>query len=349
MKSKLFFFFFLIKLSIFTVDAQVVSPFNKLSVTDSSSDYTIIVSGHFHGASTNTSTFPAATLLANLDTLNSLHASFMICLGDMFLDVNDAYLEHYQRSLFSKLKMPLFNAVGNHDLSNGNMYERTFGKTYYYFRKGAEVFIILNSELNDGSIKGEQLAMLKNAITESLSKGIKNIFVFSHRPVWAEESPKYSKLFRDNTRTAVGKNNFSTEIEPILKAVAKKKNVFWISGSMGGGPASFFYDKDEDSQITYMQTAIRDLPRDAVLLINFNHGVPEMKGISLTGENLLPVQKYNTGFWNSSVPEEKKFNYRLLPLIISKAFLHIYFWTGFIMATVIVIIVSMVKKWKRRK
>jgi hypothetical protein len=349
-KNKTIFLFFVLAVFFKAADSQIISPFNSLEVKDTSPVYSVIVSGHFHGASNNESTYPAATLLSNIDTINSLKSSFLISLGDMFIDVNEMYLKHYQKSLFNKLGIPLFNAVGNHDLSNGNLYEKKYGKTFFSFYKGSELYIVLNTEVNDGSIKNEQLSFFKDEMQKAIQDSIKNIFIFSHRPIWAEQIKKYEKLFRDNTRSSFGKNNFSSVVFPILKNLSNKKNIYWISGSMGGGPASFFYDKDEDSHITFMQTAIRDLPRDAILLINLNNGAVCMKGISLTGESLLPVEKYDLSYWNKTILKERQFNYRLLPLYIKSMLLSIYFWVGFIVAIIFIFSIILIKeKWKIRK
>jgi len=122
-----------------SMSAQVVSPFNGAKLNDSVSDYSFIVSGHFHGQSNNGSTFPAATVLSSIDTLNNIQPAFLMSLGDLFLDVDDVYLDHYKSSLFSKIKFPLFNTVGNHDISNGNRYEKEYGKTFFSFVFASEL------------------------------------------------------------------------------------------------------------------------------------------------------------------------------------------------------------------
>lgn len=327
--------------------AQSISPFNKKGVVDSSNTYSFIVSGHFHGASTNISTYPASTILANIDTLNSLNPSFMMSLGDMFLDVDQLYLEHYQRTLFDKLKMPLFNAVGNHDVSNGNLYEKQFGKTYFYFKKASELYIVLNTEINDGSIKGEQLEMLIKALEIADSSSIKNIFIFSHRPVWSEENPLYETVFKENTKSNYGSVNFENEIRPLLLKV--NKPVYWISGSLGNAPASFFFDKEQNSKLIFMQTAIRNVPHDAVLNVKVNGGVVTLNGISLTSEPLKAIESYNLNFWRETAAPEQAFNYRLLPLMIFQMVRHYYFWSGIIFSLVVLFAFTFVKKkWKRK-
>jgi hypothetical protein len=329
--------------------AQPFSPFNGLEIKDTSSNYSFTISGHFYGASTNASTFPASSILANIDTLNGLKPLFLFCLGDMFMDVNDNIISNYKRSLFGKLKMPLFNSVGNHDVSNNNMYEKVFGSTYYYFNKTTELFIVLNTEINDGSIKDAQFEMLQKALLKANEFQVRNIFIFSHRPVWAEQHPEYSKLFRENTRTALGKNNYVDDIEPLLSKLASEKNVFWISGSMGNGPASFFWDRDKRTNINYMQTAIRDLPRDAVLQVNIVNGNVRFKGISLTGQNIEPIESYSVQYWQKTLPPEQKFNYRLLPLIIFQTVKSKSFLFGIAFSLFVILIVKLVLRWKRKK
>jgi hypothetical protein len=331
------------------LQAQIVSPFNKLAIRDTSDSYSFIVSGHFHGASTNVSTYPASTLLANIDILNSFKSSFLISLGDLFLDVNDTYINHYQKSFFSKLKMPLLNAVGNHDVSNGNMYENVYGKTFFSFKVRSEYFIVLNTELDDGNIVGEQLTFFKKALNEANSNGIKNIFIFSHRPIWSENNPSYSTLFVGNTRTALGHNNYNEVVEPLFSNVSKATSVYWMSGSMAGGPSSFFYDH-VSTNFYFIQTAIRDLPRDAVLQVNVASGKVFLNGISLTGQKLEPIENYNLDYWNKTIAPESKFNYRLLPLMTKQMLLHHYFWIGFIFSLFIFVFISFIKKrWKRKK
>src|SRR5688572_17181145 len=88
----------------FCVQAKWIAPgtsmFNGRDIrTDSTGNYSFIVSGHFYGDGTNQSGFPANTLLAKLDDINQSGACMMICLGDLFKDpAND--LPNYQSSLF---------------------------------------------------------------------------------------------------------------------------------------------------------------------------------------------------------------------------------------------------------
>ena len=105
----------LVLLALFPAHAQR-SPFTDAEVRppDSTGHYRLVISGHFHGSSGNRSGYPAATLLANLDTIAALAPNVLLSTGDLFLDA-EADLPRYRKALFQRLPVPLFNAPGNHD------------------------------------------------------------------------------------------------------------------------------------------------------------------------------------------------------------------------------------------
>jgi hypothetical protein len=119
---------------------------------------------------------------------------------------------------------------------------------------------------------------------------------------------------------------------------------------MGAGPASFFYDKNKTTGITYIQTAIRDTPRDAVLIIKCDNGNVSFEGCSLTGEKLQPVESYNVNFWSENSAPEAAFNYRLLPYLSWLVITHHYFWIGVITGIIIIVVIRwLISKWKIKK
>ena len=326
-------------------DWQITSPFNSRIISDSlPKAFTFLVSGHFHGASTNVSGFPASSLQANIDSLNHIQPAFMVSLGDLFLDVDSTIIHNYRSSLFNKLQFPLFNAVGNHDLANGNIYEKFYGRTYSSFVLSNALFIILNTELNDGSIKGEQLEFLTQIL--NISKEIKYVFLFSHRPIWSEENSKYDNLFADNTHSNFG-NNFKSDVLPLLIEKKKTTQIIWFSGSLGGlAPTSFFYDNDDG--ITFIQTAIRDLPRDAVLQVSVGDSV-SFKGISLTGKKLEKIQNYNIQYWQQHNAPPPQFSFRMLPYYCKMMLLHRYYWYGILSIIGLYFFFLIISKWRKRK
>lgn len=295
----------------------------KMDTSNLTDGFSFIVSGHFHGPSNNVSGFPAATVLSYIDEFNTSDNRFMICLGDLFLDVRND-VPTYKRVLIDKLNKPLFNVPGNHDIS-GNVYADNFGSTFGYFRLQNALFLLLDTELDNSSIKGEQLQMVQEQL-KGLT-GIKQVFLFSHRPIWAESMELFEGVFPDNTKSHLG-TNFNEEIYPLLQDAQQKASVYWLCGSLGDAPASFFYHKMPDENIYFIQTAIRNLPRDAVLQINVNDSRTTFNTISLTGQTLEPLEYYDLGFWKNYRKPKEPFNWRLVPLYVKQLFFHRYFWYG---------------------
>lgn len=317
--------------------AKLESPFtNSLIQLDSTGNYKFIVSGHFHGSGSNRTGFPTNTLLANLDWINNSDANMIICLGDLFLDVRND-IPNYQKSLFNKLELPLFNVVGNHDLSD-DVYEDNFGETNFSFELNGDLHLFLDTEMDDGSIKNEQLKMLKNIETKAAH--YTNVFIYSHRTIWSSSYKELNNLFQDNTKSVFG-NNFETDVKPIIKTISKSANVFWFSGSLGSAPASFFQFKDDNIQ--YIATAIRGLPRDAVLVVNVINKKVSFKLKSFTGQSLMELNDYNVGYWESNLGVEP-FNYRLLPYYIKLTLTHYHFWIGVVTSLFILFVFKQLKK-----
>lgn len=318
------------------------SPFNDLEVlpADSTGHYRILIGGHFHGESTNRSGYPAATLLANLDTINSLGANLFLSTGDLFMDpVND--MPRYQRALFSKLKMPLFNAPGNHDHSAGappdsiiwfdvlhidTVVSDTTG--FWYGQSSSARIHLFDTEREDGSIDGTQLKGLQTlAEAEEWGKEKFPLFVISHRPIWSEDDPQYSPLFKDNTRSLSG-TNFQKDVYPLLEKIAEHAHVYWISGSLGGSAPSSIFFQEHSKNITYIQCAIRDEPRDALLIADVYPDTVKWSSFSLTGQKLLAPEAYNAPWWREHIGKSDGFNWRLLPYLVKTTVLRKEFWWG---------------------
>lgn len=304
------------------------SPFNgmEVSISDTTEHYSFLVGGHFYGGSgSGGSGLPASTVLAGLSTMNSTKAAFLVSTGDMFIDA-EADRARYQEAFFDVLDMPLINAVGNHDVDN-QLYEKIYGKTYFALDLGPDRLVVLDTERDDSDIVNEQLAMLKELISLSARGIIRNVFIVSHRPVWSEDNPRYEGLFRNNTRSLTG-CNFQRDVMPMLETIARTTPVYWFSGSMGGtAPSSIFMDSPQPG-ITFLQSAIRDRKRDALILVTVNKDGVDMQPIGLSGQDLPPIRELGIDYWRKYQRKAKGFNWRLIPYYVKTYSTHPAFWWG---------------------
>lgn len=290
------------------------------------SSFSFTVTGHIYGDGTNKSGYPASTFLGNMDFIeDSLQSGFVLLTGDVFSDIKNDYA-FYKKSVFSKMDIPLYNAVGNHDIS-GSFYQENIGETYYSFIIGNNVFILLDAETDDSQIIGDQMIFFEQELANAKALGLKNIFITSHRPIWAESNPVFQGLFSDNTRSTFG-DNYLDDVYPLLSIYQEEMSIYWFSGSMGNVPVSFFYHKEEDKNITFIQTAIRNIKRDAILEVDLKRDVVSFKTHSLTGQELENLEYYNMDFWKAYKKPVVEFNYRLVPLYIKLTLTNRYFWYG---------------------
>jgi len=311
------------------------SPFNGLEVrpADSTGHYRILIGGHFHGESNNRSGYPAATLLANLDTINALGAHLFLSTGDLYMDARKDSAR-YAKALFSKLKVPFFNAPGNHDRVGQTAHHDQYPNAFKM--AGDDRFMLFDTEKHDGSLGSDDHGVLKWVQQEAES--VKNVFIISHRPIWAEGDPQYSSLFKENTRSLTG-TNFHKEVYPVLEKIAEHAQVYWISGSLGGGAPSSIFFQQHAPNITYIQCAIRDLPRDALLIADVGPDGVNWSALSLTGQQLLAPETYDAAWWRAQGGRSEAFNWRLLPYEAKKVLTHRAFWFGAAFAIVLVFVV----------
>lgn len=323
--------------------AAQVSPYTGQSAVqpDSTGRYRLLIGGHFHGASTNASGFPAATVLANIDAINATEANVLLSTGDLFLQP-DKDSARYTSSLFQRLKLPLFNAPGNHDLE-GRAYRTPMPQR---IDMGKDRIILLDTERDNSDIKGDQLALLEDLTTEVGTIKPEHVFIVTHRPVWAEDDPRYSALFSGNTRSLTG-NNYKRDVWPLIKRMAANTQVFWISGSMAGrAPASLFFQEHEPN-ITYIQCAIRDQLRDAMLIADVDATGLTWRLWSLTGEETFPVTTYDAAWWEARQSKVEPFNWRRVPYLVKKNLSSPVFWYGASAALLLALAFSFV--WRRTR
>jgi hypothetical protein len=127
-----------------------------------------------------------------VEQLNLLQPEFVLSVGDLVegytgdRDKIAAQWKEFQ-DFTSRLQMPFFYVVGNHDIANATMekaWQDKFGRRYYHFVYKDVLFLILCTEDPAGSanLSPEQIAFAKRALEEN--KNVRWTIVSLHRPVW---------------------------------------------------------------------------------------------------------------------------------------------------------------------
>lgn len=339
----------------------------KLNLDQERKEYSFIITGHIYGSMS--SPYPGTTTLANIDQFNQMKSDFMILLGDIIREPSEREINFLKTSFLSKLSFPTFNVVGNHDWIPyfqkadehgwGTLYKQHFGDTFYSFKYGSELFVILDGESHNGMIYEEQKEFFVQQIEHFKNNDdLQNIFIFSHRVLWALNNPPFKKMLpyvngaRDFPQAAETITNYFL---PLLKSI-KNKKIYFVGGDIGS-PQDFplLYEKDKDSNVTYVATSLGDKDIDLALKIEVQSGNVIFHPVSLTGKELFPIEHYSVSYWmtvftgnQADRPEEAG---GLVSKIKSKAMKllsNINFWIGssigFFCITLMLVIIITIRR-----
>ena len=113
---------------------------------------------------------------------------FFVHLGDMIPHPEEKEWQKFLE-ISKPIDVPFFPVVGNHEIfargRGEKLYREQFHlpgeKTYYAFRAGGILFVILDSETGKGRIVNEQLSWLEGTLSSS-EEGYKLVFI--HRPLF---------------------------------------------------------------------------------------------------------------------------------------------------------------------
>lgn len=172
------------------------------------------------------------------------------------------------RAEFGKLRIPVFNAPGNHELNlqgptaqchdapdaSGALldnYTKYMGAPYGVFYYGNSAFIAVNTDDSLGSIAAPacyngfvgaaQLAELK-ATLSSLPAGISNVFIFMHRPVYDDSGHQIGPVGNDrNTPYGAQLKAFIAVMRALKKphvtyVFASHDHRYWAAPAVQGAP-----------------------------------------------------------------------------------------------------------------
>jgi len=194
---------------------------------------------------------------------------FFIHLGDMIPHSD----EKEWRAFFEISKpidVPFFPVVGNHDVSmpklGEKLYQKQFllpgGKTYYAFRAGGTLFVVLDSEEGGARIIGEQLSWLENVLSSS-KETFK--FVFLHRPLFlpVDSLKKGRALDRHPVeRDALHQLFLKTNVKAVFEADdhrfsrMEKDHILYVITGGGGAPLASL--KERGGFFHYVWVSVRN-------------------------------------------------------------------------------------------
>jgi len=293
------FFFVLSLFFFFVVDfqsarAQAVPSLNGIRFDEETGDVIFVAVGHVYGRLENTtlpySEYPAVTLLANQKVFADPDIDFVMLLGDIVHKANEKQFRLLASSFLNALSRPVFNAVGNHELQNREVYTERFGKTFFTFQRGDALFVVLDGELDHGLLIGEQKQMFFESIRLAQSDDVRFLVLFSHKVLWNSQYFAGSQTERD----AVQKE-FSDTLLPALLQLPRSKSVLWFAGDY---LFPLVHEAGPRPGMHFFTLGLREDATDLALRVTLpTQGEPAFQPISLSENPTYDISTYTTDFW----------------------------------------------------
>lgn len=256
----------------------LVLSFSCQTAEEVTLQYSFWVAGHTYGkAGTNNNGFhPPFYKKTNwINKCDSIQ--FGVLTGDLVFkstaedwDEIDAHISNFE--------MPIHIALGNHEYKNPEIIKNRFPKTYYSFSLENDLHIILDPNIDNWNISGDQLDFLKHEL-HNYSKKKGNIFIYAHQVYWWNPS-KFPALRINSTEGKSPKLNFETEILQLLNG--KKAEVFLFAGDVGAANWSDTYFYSKIKNVNYIASGMGSGIKDNFLLVDvFSNGSVKVKTVFL--------------------------------------------------------------------
>jgi hypothetical protein len=271
----------------------IVSALLLLAVSGSCSrqqdkSYSFFVAGHIYGKATDSSLHIHPPFVEQYDYIRAQPGMmFGVFTGDL---VRKATRENFDTLVMelSRLKLPYHIAPGNHDMGDPELYREYFGdrgansKTYFSFIHENDLFIILDGNLDNESITGEQLAFFEKEL-DQFGSSSRNIFVFVHQLIWWRENNEFGNIVTNYPPLAPDSNNFWTTVRPLLAITGKP--VYLFAGDLGANHLANAYMYDRQGNMHYIATGMGQGENDNFIIVHVDgSGKVRLELVALQGE-----------------------------------------------------------------
>jgi len=162
------------------------------------------------------------------------------------------------------LGLPVYFAVGNHDMENRPLFEARYGITYFDFIYNNDLFIILDPNIDGWSITGDQLLFLQNSVSDKYLVS-DNVFVFFHQILWRENTNQFNYINWNSDAGRVNPVNFWSNVIPIFNSIPNDVHMF--AGDLG---ASWSSDVtfDRYNNIKLISSGMGDPNGENIIVVN---------------------------------------------------------------------------------
>jgi len=227
--------------------------------------YSFFVAGHTYGKPgvDNAGVHPPFKRKIDLIKSDTL-IKFGILTGDIVLNGTAKNWDEVDKDI-EELGVPVYFAAGNHDMSDRELFESRYGKTYYSYVYNNDLFIILDPNLDSWNISGEQLQFLTDELREKAGDAA-DIFIFFHQVLWWSADNIFNNLQVNSLALRADTINFWSEVEPLFHSLPN--SVYLFAGDVGAydnGDEFMYYHYDN---ITFIASGMGGEARDNFVIVD---------------------------------------------------------------------------------
>jgi hypothetical protein len=255
--------------------------------------YSFLVAGHVYGVPGVDNPGVHPPFRERFAEIRALGADLGFLAGDTVRTSTPADWDEIDADL-AQLGLPVHFVVGNHDMRNRELFTSRYGPTYYSLEHGGDLFVVLDSELSAGSIRGEQLVFLR----ETLRSKARNVFILVHRLIWVIEGTPYYGLSGElnSVKGYDFHGNFWTDVEPLLRVLDSE--VYVIAGDIGVTWAmSLFYEQHDNVHL--IASGMGGSEEESYLVFDVRTDGVQIRAQRLDGQPLEQgsITAYNLAFY----------------------------------------------------
>ena len=207
--------------------------------------YSFFVAGHVYGSPGTSERGLHKPFMDEILGMADIPFSFGVLTGDVVQNGHKDEWNELENDLDS-LDVKIHFALGNHDYKNAALIKQLFPVTYYSFKKENDLHIVLDPNIDNWNISGEQLIFLRKTLEEEAYSS-DNVFVYSHQLLWWAPDNDYHIIRINSAEGRATKINFWDEIAPLFRRFSTP--VYMLAGDIGAAEWADDYSFDLDENI----------------------------------------------------------------------------------------------------
>ena len=115
------------------IDDPGSAAMNSAPLKDNQEPLKFLVAGHIYGKPGDDEFHPAPTFLRNISLLGMQNPDFVVLLGDTVWKPSQENFDVLDLLILESFDVPVFNAVGNHDVTKRDLYHSRYGNTVCFY------------------------------------------------------------------------------------------------------------------------------------------------------------------------------------------------------------------------